>query len=256
MTDTRAEVIVAPDLPTLVEWAAKLVGESLSGPGRHAICLTGGSTPKPVYQRLASEPYRSEPRWDRVHWFWSDDRFVPQDDERNNAAMARSAFLDYLPIPPPCIHAIPTDTLDHHEAARRYENTLRHFYGSDRLDPGRPLFDLVLLGLGSDGHTASLFPGDPALQETNRWAVGIDKAGLAPFVPRVTLTFPALASTRQVVFLVSGKDKRDMVKHVLSGADLPAARARTSAPTLWMLDRAAAPDSYPLTSEPVFQRKT
>ena len=118
MIDTQAEVIVAPDLPTLVEWAAKLVGESLSGPRRRAICRTGGSTPKPIYQRLASEPYRSEHRWDHVHWFWSDDRFVPQDDERSNATMARSAFLDCLPIPPPCIHAIPTDTLDHHEAAR------------------------------------------------------------------------------------------------------------------------------------------
>lgn len=255
MNDTQVEVIVAPDLPTLVEWAAKLVSESLSGPGHRAICLTGGSTPKPVYQRLAREPYRGELHWDRVHWFWGDDRFVPQDDERSNAAMARSAFLDCLPIPPSCIHTIPTNTVDHHEAARQYEDTLRGFYGSDRFDPDRPLFDLVLLGLGSDGHTASLFPGDPALQEMNRWAVGIDQAGLAPFVPRVTLTFPALASTRQMVFLVSGKDKRDMVKHVLSGVDLPAARARTSAPVLWMLDRAAAPDSYPLTSEPVFQRK-
>lgn len=254
MTDTQARVIVAPDLPIMVEWAAKLVSESLSGPGRRSICLTGGSTPKPVYQRLAREPYRSKLHWDCVHWFWGDDRFVPQDDERSNAAMAHSAFLNSLPIPPTCIHAIPTDTVDHHEAARRYEETLRGFYGSDRLDPGRPLFDLVLLGLGSDGHTASLFPGDPALQETDRWVVGIDHSRLAPFVPRVTLTFPTLGSTRQMVFLVSGKDKRDMVKNVLSGADFPAGSARASAPVLWMLDREAAPDSYPLTSTPIFEK--
>lgn len=256
MNNRQVEVVVAPDLPTLVEWAAKLVGESLSGPGRGAICLTGGSTPKPVYQCLAREPYRSELRWDRVHWFWGDDRFVAQGDEWSNAAMARSAFLDCLPIPAPCIHEIPTDALDHHDAARRYEAGLHDFYGSDRLDPARPLFDLVLLGLGSDGHTASLFPGDPALQETSRWVVGVDQAGLAPFVPRVTLTFPALASTRRMVFLVSGTDKRNIVQNVLSGANLPAGRARTTAPVLWMLDRAAAPDSYPLTSTPIFQQNS
>lgn len=251
MTKNNVEVMVAPDHSTLVEWAAILVGNALLQPGRHAVCLTGGSTPKPVYERLATEPYRSKLPWDRTHWFWTDDRFVQHDDERSNAGMARSAFLDQLPIAPDCIHAIPADVPNHNEAARKYETELKKFYGADQLDPSRPLFDLVLLGLGSDGHTASLFPGDPALQESKRWAVGVDQSGLPPFVPRVTLSFPALASTRRMVFLVTGSEKRDIISRVLSGSDLPASRANTELPVLWMLDRSAAPYSYPLTFSPI-----
>lgn len=156
--------------------------------------------------------------------------------------MTRNAFLDLLPISNTAIHPIPTNAADHHEAARQYERELQHFYGGDRLDRHGPLFELVLMGLGSDGHTASLFPGDPMLDENSRWAVGIERAGLAPFVPRVTLTFPTLASTKQMIFLVSGKDKRDIVARVLSGEDLPAARAQahTNGDVIWLIDQAAA----------------
>ena len=117
---------------------------------------------------------------------------------------------------------MPTDTADPEGAARLYEDELKAFYGADRLDPARPMFDLVLMGLGGDGHTASLFPNSPALDETQRWVLAIAKAGMEPFVPRVTLTFPTLASTREMLFLVDSADKRAILSRVLSGDDLPA----------------------------------
>jgi len=249
MPKKQPEIVVAPDLSALVENAVKrIAARVLQADSAVAICLTGGSTPKPVYQRLATEPYRSELPWHRIHWFWGDDRFVLPQDERSNAGMARAAFLDRLQIPPANIHAMPTSAPNAHEAALQYENELKHFYGNDRLDPERPLFDLVLLGLGSDGHTASLFPGGPALSEEHRWVVGVDQAGLPPFVPRVSLTFSALASTREMMFLVSGRDKRAVVERVLSGQDLPAARAHTIGNLVWLMDRGAAPEAYPVSS--------
>jgi 6-phosphogluconolactonase len=242
-------IVVTPDLSTLVENAVKRIAARISQTdSTAAICLTGGSTPKPIYQRLATEPYRSELPWNRIHWFWGDDRFVPPEDERSNAGMARAAFLDHLPIPAANIHAMPTKALNPHQAALQYEAELKHFYGSDQLDPKQPLFDIVLLGLGSDGHTASLFPGDPALSENNRWVVGVEQPGLSPFVPRVSLTFPALASTREMVFLVSGQDKREVVGRVLSGQDLPAVRAHAIGNVVWLMDRSAAPEGYPVSS--------
>ena len=126
--------------------------------------------------------------------------------------MARRLFLNRVPAPRQNIHPIATDTNYPEGAARLYDDELKRFYGADRLDPARPLFDLVLMGLGSDGHTASLFPHSPALDEKERWVVGVAKAGMEPFVPRVTLTFPALASTREMLFLVDGADKRKHLK--------------------------------------------
>src|SRR5262249_30641252 len=122
-----------------------------------------------------------------------------------------------------------------------YEGDLRAFYGADRLDPRRPLFDLVLMGVGNDGHTASLFPGHPQLDETERWAVGVPHAGMDPFVPRVTLTFPALASTRDMLFLVTGRAKREIMARLLAGAALPAPRAHSDGDLVWLIDRDAAP---------------
>lgn len=245
-TEKEPEVLVASDLPALIEKGARRVMARItSGGPKIAICLTGGSTPKPLYRRLSEEPYRSKIPWDKVHWFWGDDRFVPHDDERSNAGMARAALLDRVPVPAANIHTVRTDVANAHEAARLYEEDLKRFYGQDRLDADRPLFDLVLTGLGGDGHTASLFPGNSSLNETKRWVVGIDEAGLAPFVPRITLTFAALASTRELTFLVSGPDKRDVVDRVLSGQDFPATRAHSNGNLVWMLDRSAAPERYP-----------
>lgn len=235
-------IILAPDLPALVEEAAKRIADRIGEAGaRAAICLTGGSTPKPVYERLAREPYRSALPWDRTHWFWGDDRFVPLEDDRSNAGMALRAFLGDVPVPPGNIHPIPTGAATPAESARRYQSELEQFYGLDQLDPAVPLFDLVLMGLGSDGHTASLFPGLPAVEEKDRWAVEIDHAGLAPFVPRVSLTFPVLASTREMLFLVCGREKREVLGRVLSGEDLPAAGAHAAGELVWLVDRDAAP---------------
>ena len=208
-----------------------------------AICLTGGSTPKQLYQLLAADPYRSQIPWHRVHWFIGDERFVPADDPRNNMAMARRTFLDIC-APAANIHPIPTDTGDLDQAARAYERELKSFYGAEVLDPSKPLFDVVLLGAGPDGHTASLFPGYPAAEETARWVVGVPKANVEPFVPRVTLTLPPLNSCREMLFEVSGAQKRAILTRVLDGENLPAGRAHAMGETIWLVDGAALPENF------------
>jgi 6-phosphogluconolactonase len=234
-------VIVVPDRETLARSAAeRLLTRIAQAGGRAGVALTGGSSPEGLYRLLAQEPYRSRIPWDRVHWFIGDDRFVPPDDPRSNMGMARRLFLDRVKAPAANIHPMTTSAATPAAAARLYESGLEQFYGAERLDPARPLFDLVLMGLGSDGHTASLFPGASALDESERWVVGVDKAGLTPFVPRVTLTLPALASTREMLFLVSGEDKRDILARVLAGENLPAARARSNGELVWLIDRAAS----------------
>src|SRR4051794_3377294 len=186
------DIIAVADPMILATTAAeRLIAQISASDERAAICLTGGSSPKQLYELLADEPYRSRLPWDRVHWFIGDERFVASTDPRNNMAMARQAFLDRC-APPANIHRIATEAADPDQAARRYEAELKSFYGNDRLENARPLFDLVLMGVGPDGHTASLFPGSAALAETERWVVGVAQADVEPFVPRVTLTLPAL----------------------------------------------------------------
>ena len=243
MASTAPKLTIVPDADVLAQEAATRLLARVSEPReRFAVALTGGSSPEGLYRLLAREPYRSRIPWERVHWFWGDDRFVPHNDARSNAGAARRLFLDHAPAPAANVHAIPTDAADTDEAARRYEAQLREFYRAEELDPGRPLFDLVLMGVGNDGHTASLFPGQPPLDETKRWAVGVPEAGQEPFVPRVTLTFPALASTRDMLFLVTGRGKREIIGRLLAGADLPAARARSDGALVWLIDRDAAPE--------------
>lgn len=237
-------VIAVSDPAALAEAAAKRVLTRIAeNRDRVAICLTGGSSPKQLYQLLATDPWRSRIPWDRVHWFIGDERFVPADDPRNNMSMARHIFLDRH-APANNIHPIPTDTADPEEAARRYERELQSFYGAEVLDPVRPLFDVVLMGVGPDGHTASLFPDYPALEETRRWVVGVPKANVAPFVPRVTLTLPALNSSRETLFEVAGPEKCAILTRVLDGENLPAGRAHSTGETTWLVDRAALPEKF------------
>ena len=239
------ELVVVADASAIAEAAAKrLVARVTAAKDRAAVCLTGGSSPEGLYRLLATEPWRRRVPWDRVHWFIGDDRFVPADDPLNNMGMARRLLLDRVDAPPGNIHPMATDAGSPEAAAQRYQDALKRFYGAQRLDPARPLFDLVLMGLGSDGHTASLFPHSPALDETERWVVGIAMSGLEPFVPRVTLTFPALASTREMLFLVNGQGKREILGRVLSGDDLPAHRAHADGDLVWLVDRAAAPEGH------------
>ncbi len=239
---SQPQLVVVADADALAQAAARRLIARVQRENRAAVCLTGGSSPLKLYHLLAQEPLRSEVPWNRVHWFMGDDRFVPQNDPLSNMGAARRAFLDSVRAPQQNIHPVPTDAKNPDEAAQRYEDELKKFYGADRLDPGRPLFDLVLMGLGSDGHTASLFPNSPALDERQRWAVGVPKAGWEPFVPRVTLTFPALASTHEMLFLVDSADKRQILARVLGGDDLPAHRAYAQGELVWLIIRAAAPE--------------
>jgi 6-phosphogluconolactonase len=208
-------------------------------PERIAICLSGGSTPKVLYGLLAGPDYATRVPWERIHWFFGDDRVVPWDDARSNVRMVREAFGHGAPIPPTHLHFIPSDE-GAEAGARAYERALLDVYGAEKLDPARPLFDLVLLGLGEDGHTASLFPGKPAVEETERLVAPVPEAGLAPFVPRITLTFPALASSRHVLFLVTGAGKRAALARLAAGEDLPAGRVSSAGEIAWLLDAAAA----------------
>ena len=206
---------------------------------RIAICLSGGSTPKALYGLLAGPDYAGRIPWARIHWFFGDDRVVPWDDPRSNVRMVREAFGHGARIPPTQLHVIPFDA-GAESGARGYERTLLDFYGADGLAPDRPLFDLVLLGLGEDGHTASLFPGKPAVDESRRLVAPVPEAGLAPFVPRITLTVPALAASRHVLFLATGAGKRAPLARLAAGEDLPAGRVTSAGTVAWLLDAAAA----------------
>jgi 6-phosphogluconolactonase len=219
--------------------AAWLCALAEAGGRRFSICLSGGSTPRLLYQQIATPAIASGFPWPRVHWFWGDERFVPQNDPDSNYQMARDALLSRVPIPTGNIHPIPTEGLSADEAAAAYETTLKKFYGADVLAPDRPLFDVTLLGIGENGHTASLFPGQPALQEKRRWAVATIGADAQP---RITLTYPVLDSSRDVAFLATGASKRDVVTRARAGdRALPAALVRPIGRLHWLTDRAAAP---------------
>lgn len=245
MSATAPRTILAVADATAMATAAaeRVLTRIAANSGRIAICLTGGSSPKQLYELLATPSYESRIPWDRVHWFIGDDRFVGPADPLNNMGMARRLFLDRL-APSDHIHPIDTTAASPDEAAHRYETELKVFHGTDRLDPATPLFDLVLLGVGPDGHIASIFPGYPASFEQDRWVVGVPQANVEPFVPRVTLTFPALASCREMLFEISGAGKRAILTRVLANDDLPASHAHSTGETIWLADRAALPEDF------------
>lgn len=241
------KIITVADPAALAKTAAeRVIARVADNPGRIAICLTGGSSPKALYQLLATPDYRPRIPWDRIDWFIGDERLVPRKDKLHNMCMARQAFLDRC-APAANVHPIATDTADLRDpdvSAALYENELMAFYGAEQLDPQRPLFDLVLMGIGPDGHTASLFPGFPAVEETRRWVVGVPKANVEPFVPRVSLTLPALASCREMLFEVAGENKRAILTRLFAGENLPANRARSQEETVWLIDQAALPEGF------------
>ncbi|MBR0714817.1 6-phosphogluconolactonase [Bradyrhizobium liaoningense] len=240
----KPQLIVAPDADTLARMAAeRVMAQIAANPGRIAICLTGGSSPRLLYRLLGSEAYRGKIPWERVHWFIGDERFVAESDPLNNMTVAREVLLNRN-APPANVHPIPTTTEGPDASAEAYARELQSFYGGADLDPARPLFDLVLMGAGPDGHTASLFPDYPALEETERWVVGVPKANVAPFVPRVTLTLPVLASCREMLFEMAGPEKRAILTRLLNGENLPAVRARSTGETVWLVDEAALPEGF------------
>ncbi len=234
---TLAEAIVYEDAAALVAGAAEFISaeavEAVARRGVFTIALSGGATPKPVYERLASD---DRIHWARVHVFFGDERCVPPEDLRSNYHMALTALLERIAIPPENVHRMrgedPPDA-----AAEAYAREMATILGE-----GGPL-DLVLLGLGDNGHTASLFPGLAVVTEEKRWVMAayVEAVGMS----RLTLTPPAINAARRVAFLVSGADKAEVVQRVLQGPRepivLPAQVVRpTERPALWLLDAGAA----------------
>lgn len=212
------------------EEAARLVAERLAEQARAggSIVLTGGSTPRHAYELAA----RLEPDWSRAELWWGDERCVPPDDENSNYGMAKTALLDRLEREPAAVHRMHGE-LSRDAGAKEYERELA----------GVGSFDLVLLGLGPDGHIASLFPDFPTLGVTDRDAIG-SEAGYEPFVDRISLTLPRLCATRELLFLVAGEDKADAVARALAdepSRETPGSLARAAdGATRAVLDRAAA----------------
>jgi 6-phosphogluconolactonase len=234
------DIISCKNAEDLAQRAADFMVTQLGGAGHTplSVCLSGGSTPKRLYQRLTQAPWRSALPWNRLHWFFGDERLVPHDDPRSNFRMAQEALLAPASVPAAAVHPIPTDLATPDACAAAYQAEIERYYDAATLDPSRPIFDIMLLGLGPDGHTASLFPTKTAVDEKRRWVVAT-AAGLEPFVERVTLTLPAIAASRCVMFLVSGADKREALQRIAAGDDLPAARVVERTPTLWFVDEAA-----------------
>lgn len=213
------------------------------------VALAGGSTPKALYTLLAAPPYHDEIDWSLVHLFFGDERCVASDSEDSNYHMVKASLLDNNPdIPPQNVHRMPAELPDHDQAARQYEDELRTAFAlSDDSQDGVsvPRFDLILLGMGPDGHTASLFPHKPALHVQDRLVVATEP-GLKPFVPRLTLTLPVLNAAVQVLFLVAGKDKADTLARVLNGPpdpeNLPSQSVHPAKGHItWLLDKTTLP---------------
>lgn len=227
---------IFPNPPALVNYAANLfVQMAIAAPERFSVALSGGSTPRALYERLAANEMAERIPWEKVHLFWGDERCVPPDHPESNYGLTAAALLSRIPLPAENVHRIRGE-LPPAEAASLYEAELRAFFGET------PAFDLVFLGMGEDGHTASLFPGSPALAESVRWAVEVEHtAPPPPLVSRVTLTFQVLNAARRVVFLVTGAAKAGMFAQVWHGASFPAAQIRPQdGELLWLVDQAAA----------------
>ena len=235
---TERKLIVLDDAEGVARHVADWIVESaIAKKGRFALSLSGGSTPKRLYQILAEPAYQSRLPWHDVHWFWGDERMVPRDNELSNYRMTAQAMLDHVPIPTGNIHGIKTEGLTAKESAEDYEATLKSFYGAEQFDPKRPLFDIMLLGIGPDGHTASLFPGTAALNERRSWVTTV--IGAKP-EDRVTLTYPCLASSAHVAFLLAGADKQPILKQFMAeDQSLPSVHVDPVGELLVFTDKAA-----------------
>ncbi|MES2733662.1 MAG: 6-phosphogluconolactonase [Bacteroidota bacterium] len=235
------DIQVYTDAEALSNAAAKLFvelsQEAIGRYGRFTVVLSGGSTPKRVHELLAQSPYCEAVDWPNVHVFWGDERCVPMDDERSNAKMAYDTLLNHVPVPSSQIHPM-SGTLPPAESAAQYEALLKTYFPEPI-----PRFDLVFLGMGDDGHTASLFPGTTAIQEQARWAIDnyVEKVGMY----RITLTAPAINSADAIAFMVAGTNKAEVLKEVLEGQYqpdvLPSQLIKPiDGELIWLLDTAAA----------------
>lgn len=245
----RADLDVLPSAGALADVAAEhfvaAAGDAIQARGAFVVALSGGSTPRRTYERLAKEPLGSRVMWSRVQVLWGDERCVPPDQAESNYRMARETLLDHVPVPAANVHRIHGED-DPAAAAALYEATMRALLetpaGPPRAAPGARI-DLVLLGLGDDGHTASLFPGSAAAHEQSRWVMAEYAAAAAMW--RVTLTPAVINAAAEVLFLVSGAAKAGVVRRVLEGPyrpqQLPAqAIAPSNGRVRWWVDAAAA----------------
>jgi 6-phosphogluconolactonase len=232
----RVEIFADPTslAARTAEW---MTAAALASDGPFRVSLSGGATPKALYSLLASERFRNRFPWQRVHWYWGDERFVPYDHLESNYRMTREAMLSKVSVPPENVHPIPTDR-DAEDAAQCYERILQEAYGDTNFDRARPLFDVTLLGLGADGHTASLLPDEPVLNERKRWVAAVSHG--RPEV-RVTMTYPTIESSRRIAFLVAGREKAGIFAAIRAGnGRVPAAQVRPVGELFWFVDRAAA----------------
>ena len=210
------------DLPALAaglaEWITSLIEETLTRQPRFSLALSGGSTPKKLHELLASSPYKERIDWKKVSIFFGDERAVPLDDDRNNARMAFDTLLDKVPVPKSQIHIMRTE-LPPEEAAAAYQKTLQEYFGGSENQLPKLTFDLILLGMGDDGHTLSLFPGTAVIHEEKKWVVSF-------FLPaqdmyRITLTKIIANRAAHVAFMISGAGKADALKAVIEGKSEP-----------------------------------
>jgi 6-phosphogluconolactonase len=238
MSQMNGRIETFPDPAALARHVAEwMTSAALAATGAFRVSLSGGSTPKSLYTLLASDDFCGRFPWTRVSWYWGDERFVPYDHPDSNYRMTREAMLAKAPVPPESVHPVPTDGTPE-GAASRYERTLQTAYGAAVLDRARPLFDITLLGLGTDGHTASLLPNDPVLQERKHWVAPVSHG--RPEV-RITMTYPVIESSRQVAFLVTGKEKAAIFSAIRIGASqAPAACVNPVGELIWFVDMAAA----------------
>jgi 6-phosphogluconolactonase len=241
----KVEIKVFPDIAAVAQNAAQrlatLAEEAVQARGVFTLALSGGSTPRALYSLLADDPtFRTRLPWNSIHYFWGDERFVPPDHPDSNFGMASEVLLSRVPVPPQNIHRVHTELGDPEKTAEAYETELRKFFSTP--EGQFPRFDLILLGLGPDGHTASLFPNSPALNEQVKLVVANWVEKFLSY--RITMTFPVLNNGATVMFLVTGPEKAEAVKSVIGGASdkpLPAQLVRpTNGQLIWFLDQAAA----------------
>ena len=239
---SKTEVIIKDNPARLAEAGAELftrvAQRSVKERGRFTVAVSGGSTPKPMHRLLAEDPFFSKIPWDKTFLFWVDERCVPVADKGSNYGAARIDFLAKIAVPEPQIYPMPVD-IPPEEGAAEYQKTIQNIL---QLGEGQfPAFDLIFLGIGADGHTASLFPGQKALEEKKKLIVAVK--GGNPNVNRLTMTYPTLNHARQIVILVSGKGKAAVLKTLFEDkqARLPAGRIKPAGGTLtWLIDRDAA----------------
>jgi 6-phosphogluconolactonase len=238
----KREVRLYPDMESLKHEAAKtiadLIHSAVSKKSYFTIVLAGGRTPAGLYTVLA-ERFGKQILWPHVHIFWGDERYVPHNHQESNFAMAYKNLLSKIDIFPQNIHPIPTENDDPDKDAQKYEQMIREFFLQRGIS--FPCFDLVLLGVGKDGHTASLFPGDPALQEKRRWVAPVLAPADYSLRKRITLTLPAINSAANVIFIVSGSEKKMAVKAILEDTAraesfYPASMVRPAGKMIWFVD--------------------